>query len=83
MCHRHTPSKRHLSSKIPPINYLRNNHPGIFRCRSIMKANNLSDNQKVIKTALGETESATFPKKGKNTIVTWEETKLHSFLKTR
>lgn len=48
-----------------------------------MKANNLSDNQKVIKTALGETESATFPKKGKNTIVTWEDTKLHSFLKTR
>ena len=31
-----------------------------------MKANNLSDNQKVIKIALGETESATFPKKTKH-----------------
>ena len=46
-----------------------------------MKANNLSDNPKVIKTAIGETESATFPKKGKNTFVTWEETKLHGFSK--
>lgn len=50
---------------------------------TVMKANNLSDNQKVIKIGPGKTESVTFPKKDKNAIVTWEEIKLHSFSKTR
>ena len=50
---------------------------------TVMKASNLSNNQKVIKIAPGKTESVTFQKKDKNTIVTWEEIKLHSFSKTR
>lgn len=50
---------------------------------TVMKARNLSENQKVIKIAPGKTESVTFPKEDMNTIVTWEEIKLHSFTKTR
>ena len=50
---------------------------------TVMKSNNLSDNQKVIKIAPGKTESVMFPKKDKNTIVTWEYIKLHSFSKIR
>ena len=50
---------------------------------TVMRAGNLSDNQKVIKIGPGKIESVMFPKKEKNKIVTWEEIKLHSFSKTR
>lgn len=50
---------------------------------TVMRAGNLSDNQKVIKIGSGKIESVLFPKEEKNKIVTWEEIKLHSFFKTR
>lgn len=50
---------------------------------TVMRAGNLTDNQKVIKIAPGKIESVMFPKEEKNKIVTWEEIKLHSFSKTR
>lgn len=50
---------------------------------TVMKAKNLSDNQEVIKIAPGKTESVLFPKEDRNSIVTWEEIKLHDFSKTR
>lgn len=50
---------------------------------TVMRAGNLSDNQKVIKIGPGKIESVVFPKEEKNKIVTWEEIKLHSFFKTR
>lgn len=50
---------------------------------TVMKANNLSENQKTVKIAPGKTETVMFPKKDKNSIVTWNEIRLHSFSKTK
>lgn len=50
---------------------------------TIMKAKNLSHNQEVIKITPGNTETVLFPKEDRNSIVTWEEIKLHDFTRTR
>lgn len=49
---------------------------------TVMRPNNLTNNQRVIKIAPGKVESALFPKEEKNKIVSWEEIRLHSFSKT-
>ena len=46
---------------------------------TVMKANNLSKNQQVIKIGPGKTESVLFPKEDYNNLVTWDEIKLHDF----
>lgn len=50
---------------------------------TVMKPKNLSSNQKVIKISPGKTESVLFSKEDRNSIVSWDEIKLHDFSKTR
>lgn len=55
----------------------------VYGLVTVMRPKNLSNNQMSIKIYPGKIESVLFAKEDRNTIVTWEEIKLHDFSKAR